>query len=316
MQYRFNSHPLDELQDLVADGRSISCAGMQIDPAHGLKVTEHAYAARDGVLLALERPGHSSDDMLWAYVASAERQGLFDLRVGEVVTVTFDEPFAEVFTVTLYQIPHRLARPDYGSYRVHWAVDALTERGFAFVSSYYEDSPQTEERAFLVGWRAFGLLPDDPVPPLWRLMLANAHRHLLEQRWYLALLEAAFALEAAIDSAAGEALTAAGVPDVLVEDILRRDELRVTLRATAEMRQYPAVSASSTRSLADELRKRVFTPRNRLAHGRVAASAVDEETARRAVACTQQVIWDWFPEARAWLVLVNRAQDLADLRDA
>src|SRR5688500_15714398 len=79
--YRFNSHPIDDARSLLVDGQTVSCLGVEWDPAEGPKVAEHTYLVRDGVLLALERPGHEGDDMLWAFIASSERQGLFDVRI-------------------------------------------------------------------------------------------------------------------------------------------------------------------------------------------------------------------------------------------
>lgn len=305
-RYSFGSHPIEKSVDLLVDDVTVTCGA------------GHDYLVRDGVLLALERPGHQSDDMLWAFIASSERQGLFELRIGDVVKVNFDEPFAEILAVTLYQLPHRVARADYGSYRVQWAVDALTETRFVLLSSYYSDSPRTDERAFLVGWRAFGRMASDPAMPIWRVMLSNAHQHLLQQRWYLALLEGAFALEAFIDSLAAAELAARRVPDHLIAEHLRGDDLRTTLRAVAEMRSYPSgpASRSTANKLAGRLNEHVFAHRNGLAHGSVAPGAIEEEQARTAVGCAQEFIWDWAPEARASMLLVNRGRALDELRDA
>jgi hypothetical protein len=316
-QYRFNSHPIDEAPAMLVDRATVSCWGLVWDPEEGPRAAQHTYRVRDGVLLALERPGHEHDDMLWAFVASSERQGLFDVRIGDVVEVHFDEPFAEVLAVTLYQIPHRVARRDYGAYRVQWSVDALTESRFVLLSSYYPDSPKTDERAFLVGWRAFGRMAADPAPPIWRVMLSNAHQHLLRRRWYLALLEGAFALEAFIDSLAAEEFAARGVPAYVIVELLRKDEVRTTLRAVADLRQYPELSTSAIKKLGGHLRDEVFAPRNALAHGRAATADIDEETARKAVGWTQEIIWDWSsPEMRHSLLLVNRQRSLDELRDA
>lgn len=218
--------------------------------------------------------------------------------------------------MALYQIPHREARADYGTYVVHWDVSALTQNGFVMVSSFFPESQRTSERAFLVGWRAFGRLLTDPAPPIWRVMLANAHRHLLQGRWYLALLEAAFSLEAFIDSLAAQALATRRIPDFLIAEILREDDLPTTLRAVAEMRGYPQITRSGANKLGERLRAAVLTPRNSVAHGQTDPEQVDEHGARTAVSQTQSLIWDWGPDSRRWLVIENRAKDLSDLRDA
>jgi hypothetical protein len=96
----------------------------------------------------------------------------------------------------------------------------------------------------------------------------------------------------------------------------REDELRTTLRAVADMREYPTVSRSAADKLATRLRDQVFTPRNRLAHGRVAPGAIAEDAARKAVACAQAIIWDWAPEVRGSMLVVNRDRALDELWDA
>jgi hypothetical protein len=87
-RYRFNSHPIDEAPAMLVDRATVSCWGLVRDPEEGPRAAQHTYRVHDGVLLALERPGHENDDMLWAFVASSERQGLFDVCIGDVVERT------------------------------------------------------------------------------------------------------------------------------------------------------------------------------------------------------------------------------------
>ena len=305
--YRFGGTPIGEAHRLMADGAILSC--------HSVRGGQHTYAVRDGVLLALERSGNRGDEMLWGFVATAERQGLVDIRIGNTAEVIFSEPFDEVLAVTLSTLPFRTPRPDYGKYAVEWGVINLRPTGFSLVSSYRSQSLRTEDRAFLVGWRAFGRMPSDPRPPIWREMLANAHRHLLEQRWHLALLETAFALESFIDSTATNELTSRNVPTSFIHEALREDDFRVTLRAVKEMRQYPDLSGKAIDRLAGELKEEVFGPRNGVAHGSSPLHSITEAVARRGLSKVQRVIWDWAPELRMSLLLLERSRSLLDLRD-
>jgi hypothetical protein len=304
VNYKLNSHPIEHAKVLLSDGSELACWA------------NHTYNVRDGILLALSQPSFSGNDIVWAFTATSERQGLVDLKIGEVEEVVFDEPFEEVFYVTKSHVPPRLARKDSGLYKFQICVDVLSREGFKFISSYYSDSPRTnDEECFMIGWNAYGRMKDDPMPPIWRRMLANAHIHLLSGVWYLALLEAAFCLESFFDGLLSAELSSRKIPDNYIKHVLRVGERKYEIRAIRELRDYPPLSFSRIENWIGEIDRNVFTPRNSLAHGKCGSAEITREAARAAVMTVQEAIWDWDIDSRKWLLLIERESSIYDLRD-
>jgi hypothetical protein len=286
--------PIEDAETLIKDGATVSC-------------TTHTYLFKDGVLSALNQPPFSANDLLWAFTSSSERQGVVDLAIGEVEDIRFDEPFEEVYHVILQTRYPSVWRPDHGTYKYHITVDFLRADGFKLITSYYQDSPRTEEELFIITWNAYGRMGGDPEPPVWRKMFANAMRHYLAGVWYLALLEAAFSLESFLDNLLRVELSAKGIPQDYVQHLLTRTGKPYKVDALRDIRDYP--SFQSPRTLDKwfkEVNEKVFTPRNALAHGKASSSSVTQEGAGEALRVVRETIWDWDINSRKWLLLVTR----------
>lgn len=302
-KFRFNVHPIEEVDELLIDGTEVSCVF-------------HSYSVRDGVLLALSKSPFEGDNMIWAFTATSERQGLVDLKIGIVEEIVFDEPFEEVYYVTKSHIPPRIASENYGRYAFQLVVDVLRPSGFKFVSSYFHTIPPADEAgSFLIGWNAYGRMEGDKTPPIWRTILANAYKHLLMGRWYLALLESAFAMESFFDALLSSKLRHNRVPDRYINHILRVGERPEEIRAIRDMRGYPSVSNNQVEKLTSKLNSDVFSPRNNLAHGKSGHRDITEDVALKAAKTVQETIWDWDRDSRKWLLLIERESSIYELRD-
>src|SRR5205085_3970281 len=97
--------------------------------------------------------------------------------------------------------------------------------------------------------------------------------------WYLALLEAAFALESFLDGLLSSHLASRGIPDRYIKHVLRVGERPEELRAIRDIREYPKLSNGQIEKFSGRIDSNVFSPRNNLAHGKCAPNEVTQEHA-------------------------------------
>ena len=311
--FRLYTHPIEQADQLLDDNVRLSCP-------------MHSYPVREGVLLALSEylsalrasPKHRYDDasMLWSFTATSEIQGLVEVKIGVVERVLFDEPFEEIYNVTKTIIDHKKYRKGWEYYPFEVCIDNISPTGFTLFSSFTQGLPSAvDDYTMLVGWNAYGRLKNDDLPPIWRRMLANAHKHSLMGVWYLALLEAAFALESFLDGLLSSHLVNRDIPDRYIRHVLRVGERLEELRAIRDIRDYPKLSNSQINKLNGQLDSTVFSPRNNLAHGKCTPNEIKQQDAMRTLKAVQEMIWDWDVSARNWLLLISRDKSIFQLRD-
>jgi len=215
--------------------------------------------------------------------------------------------------VTQHHFPSGVSDSGYGEYAIHIATDALTPLGFRILSAYEPQSKRTNSRLpFFFGFRVFGRAKGDVEFPLWRELLGQALRQILFQRPGQALLYAAFSLESFIDHLLTNKLKGSGVGEVYTDHILRVAERKYELHA---LDRAPGLSKGQIDRLYARLNESVFTPRNRLAHGKLKATEITTGMAIQAIKATAEFMWDWSLDARPWLLPHLKPYRFEDLID-
>lgn len=274
----------------------------------------YTFKVKDAVIgvFDLARWGHQ--EFCWSFSSNAQRDVLAALRIGETFDVLFDEPLEEAFHVLQYHFPSGVPNSGYGEYAVHLAVDPPRSDGFRIVSAFEPQSRRTESRLpFFFGFRVFGTAVGSDPLPVWRTLLSAAVRQAAHGRWAHCLLYTAFSLESFIDQRLGEQLSSANFGDDYIEEVLRVANRAAELSALNSL--TPRLSKASVKKLAQRLNEAVFTPRNRLAHGKLTDKAADSETAVNALKTTVEFVWDWDSASRALLVTPLHASSLEALVD-
>jgi hypothetical protein len=223
------------------------------------------------------------------------------LRIGETFDVEFEEELEQAYHVTKYQFPSGVPDSGYGQYAIHLSIDGLSGQGFRIVSAYEPQSKRANSRLpFFFGFRVYGKAKNDTEYPLWRELLGQAIQEALFQRWQHALLYTAFCLESFIDKRLADKLGRSAVGDKYIEHVLRVGDRRYELHAlnASDLR----FSDREVNRTYDTLNKHVFTPRNRLAHGKASDRDITAEIGVQAIKTTVAFIWDWDKTARRLLL--------------
>jgi len=92
-------------------------------------------------------------------------------------------------------------------------------------------------------------------------------------------------------------LTVSEVGEAYIDHILRVGEKRYELHVLNNR----GLSRTAVNNLAEKLNETIFTPRNKLAHGKTMGSDITSELAVQAVKTAVEFMWDWSPAARPWL---------------
>ena len=279
--HRFSFHYLDTPIDpeLLKDGAMIDTA-------------MYRFPVRDAVLGVFDLPAFRDEEFSWSFSSTSQIAIVAAVRIGETIDVVFDQDFDQVFHVTKYHFPSGVPDSGYGEYAVHVSIDELTERGFRIVSSYEPNSRRTYSRLpFFFGFRVYGRAKGDPEFPIWRDLLAQSIRDVLFQRWHHALLFAAFALESFIDESLSVRLSAAGVDEAYIAHVVRVSEKRYKLYALNDTAR--GLTRRQIDKVYSKLNKLVFSPRNDLAHGKIAGTEITVQQAIAAIKATVEFIWDW-----------------------
>jgi hypothetical protein len=119
----------------------------------------------------------------------------------------------------------------------------------------------------------------DPECPVWRELSAEATRQALVRQWHHALLYAAFSLESFIDRMLSDKLTVSEVGEAYIGHLLRVSAKSYKLHALNKR----GLSRRAVNNLAEKLNETIFTPRNKLAHGKTMESDITRERAVQAV---------------------------------
>jgi hypothetical protein len=260
----------------------------------------YEFNVRDAVISVFDLPSFQDDEFSWSFSSSSWTDVLAAVKIGETLDVVFDNPFEKVYHVSKHHFPSR-ANSGYGSYPIHITVDSIRPHFFRVVTAFEPQSSRTESRLpFFFGFRVCGRRATDLRPPVWKELLGDAVRQAQQRRWDHALLYTAFALEAFIDERLAGGLEKSGLGDTYVEHVLqvgsRRNELH-GLNSMAGGRR----SKNAINTLSERLNTDVFSPRNRLAHGRKLETVTAEQVVK-AMKTTVEFIWDWDRSARNLLV--------------
>lgn len=174
--------------------------------------------------------------------------------------------------------------------------------GFRVVSAFEPQSKRTSSRLpFFVGFRIFGSAEYDEEYPVWRELLGQAVRETLFQRWQYSLLYTAFSLESFIDERMADKLDASSLSDAYIEHILRVGQKSYELHALNSPERR--LSKNQVNKSYEKLNEHVFTPRNRLAHGKKKGTDITAEMAVQAIKSTVEFVWDWGDKASRSLLL-------------
>lgn len=297
--FHYIDSPLDD--SMLDDGATIN---------NGI----YEFLVRDAVIGVFDLPAFQDDEFCWSFSSTSQINVLAAVKIGETIDVAFDHEFDQVFHLTKYHFPSGVPDSGYGEYPVHLAIDGLNPKGFRIVSSYEPQAKRTQSRLpFFFGFRIFGKAKGDPEYPVWRELLTDSVRQALLRRWQHALLYAAFSLESFIDQRLSAKLEASAVGEIYAEHILRVGERRHELHALNN--REVGLSEKQVNRVYDTLNKIIFTPRNRLAHGKVMGNEITSDMAVEAIKAAVEFIWDWSKEARPWLLPKMRPFRFEDLID-
>jgi hypothetical protein len=269
---------------------------------------------RDAVVGVFDLARWAHYDFCWSFSSNAQRDVLAALRIGQTFDVQFDEPLEEAFHVIRYHFPSGVPNSGYGEYAVHLGVDPPRPDRLRIVSSFEPQSRRTESRLpFFFGFRVFGMAVGSERPPVWRELLAAAVRQAAYQQWAHCLLYTAFSLESFIDRQLANRLRAANLGEAYIDHVLQVGERRTELSALNFARQR--VSKSTLNKLIERLNLDVFTPRNRVAHGRLADREISADQAITALKTTVEFIWDWDDTSRPLLLAPLRQSSFETMID-
>jgi hypothetical protein len=274
----------------------------------------YTFKVKDAVVGVFDLARWAHDEFSWSFSTNAQRDVLAALRIGQTFDVQFAEPLEEAFHVLRYHFPSGVPNSGYGEYAVHLGVDPARPDGLRIVSSFEPQSKRTESRLpFFFGFRVFGTASGSEPPPVWRELLAAAVRQAAHQRWAHCLLYTAFSLESFIDRQLADRLQAANLGEDYIDHVLQVGERAAELSALNYAKGR--VSESAVKKLAHRLNTNVFTPRNRVAHGRLADRDIGAAQAVTALKTAVEFMWDWDDTSRSLLLAPMRGSSFEAMID-
>ena len=274
----------------------------------------YTFSIKEAVIGVFDLAMWENDEFCWSFASTTQRDILAALCIGQTFDVAFDEPLAEAYHIIQYHFPSGVPNTGYGEYAVHLATDPPRSDGFRIVTAFEPQSQRTTSRLpFFFGFRVFGTAIGSNSLPVWRDMLGHAVRQASNGGWSYCLLYAAFSLESFIDSKLADRLRVAQVGDDYIDHVLRVGDREAELSALNAREQR--LSKSAVRKLRDRLNHDVFTPRNRLAHGRAAESDISSQEAVTALKTTVEFIWDWDEASRPHLLTPMRSSSFDAMID-
>jgi hypothetical protein len=272
------------------------------------------FKVKDAVVGVFDLARWSHDEFCWSFSSSAQRDVLAALRVGQTFDVQLAEPLEEAFHVLKYHFPSGVPDCGYGEYAIHLAVDDPRPDGFRVTSAFEPASKRTDSRLpFFFGFRVFGAEGGAEPLPVWRTLLAAAVLQTSHARWAHSLLYAAFGLEAFIDQKLAGRLRSADLGEEYIDHVLRVADRSPELSALNS--PSARLSKSGLRSLSQRLNEAIFTPRNRLAHGRLTEREIAADMAVNALKTTVDFVWDWEESSCALLLTPMRSSSFEALID-
>jgi hypothetical protein len=275
----------------------------------------YTFKVKDAVVGVFELARWAHQEFCWSFSSNSQRDILAALRIGQTFDVRLDEPLEEAFYVLKYHFPSGVPNSGFGDYAVHLGVDSRPD-GLRIVSAFEPESKRTESRLpFFFGFRMFGTALGSEAAPVWRELLAAAVRQAAFQRWAHCVLYTAFSLESFIDRRLADQLQAANLGEDYIEHVLRIGERPAELSALNLAEGQP-LSKSAVDKLAQRLNMDVFTPRNRVAHGRLAEGAISADQAVISLKTTVEFMWDWDRKSRSLLLTPMRSSSLEAMIDS
>jgi hypothetical protein len=300
-KFTFDYLDLPLAPDLLEDGATVD---------NGI----YEFSLRDAVLAVFVQPFYTNNEFCWAFSTTTQTDVVAAVRVGETLDIEFDCELASAKFVNRYHFPPGIAYSDNGNHAFHIQIDGLSGSGFRLVSAFEPHANKTTSRLpFFMGFRVFGTAKDDPELPVWREALGQAVLEALFERWEYALLFSAFALESFIDSQMTARLMSAGLGEEYTKHVLQIADKRYELHALNE--PTGSLSRGEINSQSENLNKKVFTPRNRLAHGKTRGRDITEEIAADAVRTVVQFVWDNDKTQRHLLLSETPTHDISSLID-
>lgn len=274
----------------------------------------YEFSVKDSVLAVFKQNFYEANEFCWAFSTPTQTDVVAALSIGETIDIALDPELKFANHIIKYHFPSGVPDSGYGEYAFHVQIDGLSGDGFRIVSAYEPDSNKTNSRLpFFMGFRVFGVAKDDCDFPVWRDSLGRAVREALYQRWEYALLFSAFALESFIDNQLSERLIGARMGEKYTEHVLRIGERKYELYALNELTR--SLSDRDVNKQCETINKKVFTPRNRLAHGLTRSEVITEEIAADAIRTVVKFVWDNDKTQRHLLLSVMPTHNIASLID-
>jgi hypothetical protein len=265
----------------------------------------YTFKVKDAVMGVFDLARWANDEFCWSFASNAQRDVLAALRIGQTFDVQFEEPLDEAFHVLQYHFAPEATNSGYGEYGVHLAVDPPRTDGLRIVSSFEPHSKRTDSRLpFFFGFRVFGMAVGTERQPIWRELLAAAVRQAAHRRWAHCLLYAAFSLESFIDRQLADRLELSGFGQKHIAHILQVKTRKEKLFALNNVKER--MPKKGLNICLDGLNKEVFTPRNRLAHGKKDDREISADQAVAALKATVEFMWEWDDTSRLLLLAPMR----------
>jgi len=292
-RFSFYYVPQHQIEELLKDGSEVATGTL-------------SFKARDGVLGLFETVSMSHSEFGWSFASSRVLAVLAAIKIGETIDVKFDRRFEEIYRISKSHFPPGIPDSGYSTYRIHVCEDVVRPDGFRIVSSFEEGQEPIKSRLpFFFGFRIFGRDLDGAPEPIWRSFLALSIRYCQELRWHLSLLHSAFCAESFLDTLLKTRMLGGGLSEDYIEHILRVGEKRDEFQAINQMLLNGGLSKKEANKLYEDVNKRVFSKRNKLAHGSASSADITQEDAVGAINRVVSLIWDFDPSARTHLLITT-----------
>lgn len=261
----------------------------------------YEFSVRDALIQTFDLQTFSDDEFSWSFATTDQLIVLAALDIGNSFDVKFNSPFEHVSHILKYHFPSGVKSSGYGKYPIHVTVDSIRPDGFRVVSCYESGSDRVQSRLpFFFGFRVFGFRGGHDDILIWRQFLSEAVIHALHKQWGMALIYTAFGLESFIDQKLINALSPAKLSQDYIDHMLRVGEKRSEFHALFNTR----MTKKDINKYYENVNKKVFKPRNDIAHGKRNTNTVTPEEYIDSVKCMVSFIWDLDKQSRKYLLPV------------
>ncbi|QDT36215.1 hypothetical protein [Stratiformator vulcanicus] len=264
----------------------------------------YSFTLRDAVVETYEVRSLSLPGFEDHYIASCQRNVLAAIKVGEPLDIIFDDPLESPTSIQKHHFPARnpnapnarVRESGYGQFPIRIEALSLSDRGFSIISCFEDHYRTTTSRLpFFFGFAVAGTSTTEAQWPMWRTLLKRAMHEASRQRYAMAVLHATFAVESFIDETISQLLEVASLTEKFCEEIIVSTRLiaKIGQLINSVDRHY---SQNQISRVQRKLQNHLFSPRNRIAHGRIDPHQISQSMATQAVKTAVEFVWDWSGE--------------------